>query len=279
MPIDVDPNCDVDGSNVNSILEPTVGMVFDSIEEVKSFYKSYAVRKGFQWKIRNSKTGLDGQLRYLVLACTRAGSCAPKISSTIKTFPTSGAQCDAKITVSRGESGVWCIKKVILDHSHDLSPTKSRFFNMNKSMSLHVKRTIQVNDDAGVRINKTFQSLAGAVGGYENLPFGERDLRNYIHKERRAIGKEGDAKALLSHFRTMKEQNCNFVYDIDLDDDFRVRHVFWADARSRATYEAFGDVVTFDTTYLTNKYDMPFAAFVGVNHHGQTCLLGCGLLL
>ena len=133
--------------------------------------------------------------------------------STIKTFPTSAAQCDAKITVSRGESGVWCIKKVILDHSHDLSPTKSRFFNMNKSISLHVKRTIQVNDDAGVRINKTFQSLAGAVGGYENLPFSERDLRNYIPKERCTIGKEGDAKALLSHFRTMKEQNCNFMYD------------------------------------------------------------------
>lgn len=54
--------------------------------------------------------------------------------------------------------------------------------------------------------------------------------------------------------------------------------LFWADARSRATYEEFGDVVTFDTTYLTNKYDMPFAPFVGVNHHGQSILFGCALL-
>ena len=76
----------------------------------------------------------------------------------------------------------------------------------------------------------------------------------------------------------MREQNSNFFYDIDLDDDFHVRNVFWADARCRAAYEYFGDVVTFDTTYLTNKYDMPFAAFVGVNHHGQSTLLGCGLL-
>jgi hypothetical protein len=28
------------------------------------------------------------------------------------------------------------------------------------------------------------------------------------------------------------------------------------------------------TTYLTNRYDMPFAPFVGVNHHGQSILLG-----
>ena len=76
----------------------------------------------------------------------------------------------------------------------------------------------------------------------------------------------------------MREQNSNFFYDIDLDDDFHVRNVFWADARCRVAYEYFGDVVTFDTTYLTNKYDMPFAAFVGVNHHGQSTLLGCGLL-
>jgi len=76
----------------------------------------------------------------------------------------------------------------------------------------------------------------------------------------------------------MREQNPNFFYEIDLDDDFHVRNVFWADARSRAAYEYFGDVVTFDTTYLTNRYDMPFAAFVGVNHHGQSTLLGCGLL-
>jgi hypothetical protein len=44
-------------------------------------------------------------------------------------------------------------------------------------------------------------------------------------------------------------------------------------------YEYFGEVITFDTTYLmTNKYDMPVAPFVGVNHHGQSILLGCALL-
>ncbi|XP_020415665.1 protein FAR1-RELATED SEQUENCE 8-like [Prunus persica] len=50
------------------------------------------------------------------------------------------------------------------------------------------------------------------------------------------------------------------------------------DSRSRAAYEEFGDAITFDTTYLTNKYDMPFATFVGVNHHRHSILLGCGLI-
>ena len=40
----------------------------------------------------------------------------------------------------------------------------------------------------------------------------------------------------------------------------------------------FGDVISFDTTYLTNTHKMPFVPFVGVNHYGQSILLGCGLL-
>ncbi|OMO51407.1 hypothetical protein CCACVL1_29812 [Corchorus capsularis] len=32
-------------------------------------------------------------------------------------------------------------------------------------------------------------------------------------------------------------------------------------------YQYFGDAVTFDATYLTNKYGMPFVPFTGVNHH------------
>ena len=40
----------------------------------------------------------------------------------------------------------------------------------------------------------------------------------------------------------------------------------------------FDDVLTFDTTYLTNIYQMLFCPFVGVNHHGQSILLGYKLL-
>ncbi|KAK2633759.1 hypothetical protein Ddye_028551 [Dipteronia dyeriana] len=46
----------------------------------------------------------------------------------------------------------------------------------------------------------------------------------------------------------------------------------------RIPYEKFGNVVTFDTTYRTNKYGLPFAPFSGVNHHYQTIQFGCALL-
>ena len=80
----------------------------------------------------------------------------------------------------------------------------------------------------------------------------------------------------MAHFSHMRQMNNDFYFEIDFDDNNRISNVFWADAHSRAACEEFGDVVSFDTTYLTNKYDMPFAPFVGVNHHGQSILLGCG---
>jgi zinc finger SWIM domain-containing protein 3 len=43
--------------------------------------------------------------------------------------------------------------------------------------------------------------------------------------------------------------------------------VLWCDFQSQMDYRAFGDVIVFDGTYKTNKYNMPLVSFVGVNHH------------
>ena len=51
-----------------------------------------------------------------------------------------------------------------------------------------------------------------------------------------------------------------------------------ADGLSRKNYSLFGDVVSFDTTYNTNKYCMIFAPFTGVNHHRQSITFGAAFL-
>ncbi|XP_073224356.1 protein FAR-RED IMPAIRED RESPONSE 1-like [Cicer arietinum] len=165
---------------------------------------------------------------------------------TLKTLPTKINNCPTKIVFKLDKDGLWCITKFELDPTQEMSPTKARLFKDNKNVNLHVKRTIQINDDARVRINKTFQSLVKDVGGLENVPFCEKDVKNYVIKERCTIGKEGDGNTLIRYLCQMREQNSDFIYDIDLDDDFHVRNVFLVDARSRAAYEYFGDVVTFD---------------------------------
>ena len=43
-------------------------------------------------------------------------------------------------------------------------------------------------------------------------------------------------------------------------------------------YACFGDAVSFDTTFQTNKFEMPFAPLLGTNHHKQTIIFGAALL-
>ncbi|XP_022868500.1 protein FAR1-RELATED SEQUENCE 5-like [Olea europaea var. sylvestris] len=132
---------------------------------------------------------------------------------------------------------------------------------------------------AGIPLHKSYNSAVVEAGGYENMTCIEKDCRNYVEQVRRLKLGEGDAAAIQLYFSKMQSMCSGFFFSMDLDEESRLRNIFWADNRSRLAYKEFGDVVTFDTTYLMNKYDMPFAPFVGVNHHGQSTLLGCSLLL
>ncbi|RYR18029.1 hypothetical protein Ahy_B03g062662 [Arachis hypogaea] len=67
-------------------------------------------------------------------------------------------------------------------------------------------------------------------------------------------------------------------FELELEEDQSIKLAFWTDVRSRAAFEYFGDVISFDTTYNTNRYNLVCGSFVGVNHHGQSTLLGCSLM-
>jgi hypothetical protein len=167
---------------------------------------------------------------------------------------------------------------VCIDHNYGLSPSKARYLKCYRNLDSMTKRKLEINDRSEIPLSKNFDSLVVEAGGYKNFPFLERDCHNYIDKARHLQLGEGGAESLLDYFIRMRQVNDGFYFQMDLDGESRLRNVFWADARSRACYEDFGDVVTFDTIYLTNKYGMRVAPFVGVNHHGESILFGVRLL-
>ena len=65
---------------------------------------------------------------------------------------------------------------------------------------------------------------------------------------------------------------------MQLDESDRVKNIFWANASCRGAYQDFGDCVTFDTTYKTNKYHMPLGVFVGTNNHFQATIFAFSLI-
>jgi hypothetical protein len=63
-----------------------------------------------------------------------------------------------------------------------------------------------------------------------------------------------------------------------MDCEEQIANIFWADAKMIMDYAHFGDVVSFDTTFGTNKESRPFGVFVGFNHFRQTVVFGAALM-
>ncbi|KAL1532609.1 protein FAR-RED IMPAIRED RESPONSE 1-like [Salvia divinorum] len=148
----------------------------------------------------------------------------------------------------------------------------------HRSLSMKMKRQLEANDIVGIRVCKNVKLIEVQSGGPENLGATPRDCRNYINERRRLRLGEGDANAIHKLFSALQKKDPRFYYLMDTDEDLRLRNVMWIHPRSIAAYQDFHDVVSFDTTYLINQYQMPLATVVGVNHHYQSILLGCSLL-
>ncbi|XP_024042121.1 protein FAR1-RELATED SEQUENCE 5-like [Citrus clementina] len=259
--------------------EPIIGMSFDSDVDLFIYFKEYGKRKGFPILRRTSRKDSDGILRNVTFACGRSGETRSKSVNILKPQPNAKTGCNARLGAGLGDDGKWTIRSLNLEHNHVLlTPTKSKYFRCNRSLNTYAKKRLDVNDRAGIRLCKNYQSLVIEAGGHENVTFIERDCRNHVQKERRLRLGDGDAAALQNYFMKMQVEDNRFYFSMQVDDEGRLKNVFWAEPRNREAYKEFGDVVTFDTTYLTNKYDMPFAPFVGVNHHGHSILFGCGLI-
>ncbi|KAF5452014.1 hypothetical protein F2P56_027055 [Juglans regia] len=259
------------------IEEPKARMKFDSFAELMSYYKLYAKKCGIRSITQRSERDDEGSVRYVTLGCAHGGKAQNRTMNVAKPRPIGKTDCKAMINALKvGEK--MQLTTVHNTHNQGLSPQKSRFFQCNREVSETVKRVLDTNDLAGIRMNNSFGSLVVGAEGFENLPFLEKDCHNYIDKARHLRLGAGGAGALRDYFCRMQYKNHGFFALMDLDDDERLKNIFWTDPCSRAAYQDFGDVITFGTTYLTNRYGMPFALFVGVNHHGQSILLGAWLI-
>jgi len=156
---------------------------------------------------------------------------------------------------------------VKLEHNHDISPKNSIFISQHRKIEPHVQRRLELFAAAGVKTSKSVRTLTNEVGRVENKSCLPRDCRNNLDKARRLRLKDANPNTVHKLFLRMQEVSRNFHFEIDADREGRMRNIFSIDTRNRAAYREFNDVVTFDATYLLNKYKMPFAPLVGVNHH------------
>lgn len=234
------------GDEGECIAEPYPGLEFNSANEAYLFYQAYARFTGFKIRIGQLfRSKNDGSITSRRFVCSKEGFQHP-----------SRVGCGAFMRIKRQDSGSWIADRLEKNHNHDLD---GRMETSRKISSTSLKFIDEVSDGLD----------SVDLAEINNSIFGKGNLENNI----------GSIwyRVLFEYFQARQAEDTGFFHSVEVVDG-RCMSVFWADGRSRYSCSQFGDAVNLDTSYRKSNYLVPFATFVGVNHHKQPVLLGCALI-
>ncbi|KAK1429767.1 hypothetical protein QVD17_11985 [Tagetes erecta] len=75
-----------------------------------------------------------------------------------------------------------------------------------------------------------------------------------------------------------KEHLPDFSCEYFTDEENCLVGLFWSDGESKRNYQVFGDIMSFDATYRSNRYSMVFVPFIGIDNHNNNVSFGAALL-
>ncbi|XP_076956854.1 protein FAR1-RELATED SEQUENCE 5-like [Bidens hawaiensis] len=261
------------------------GMVFDTPDDAYDFYNRYMFSHGFGIRIHavyKNKTTNEHYRKYYV--CNKEGfkdlKCKSSMENAKKRRRDLRTGCKACIRISKGKDGKWFVDIFNNSHNHELTITPTKVMKHRSHGKFHrslvCKSLMAELSQSGLKPCQIKKVINTMKNPDENDVTSKQCSDVLANQRKQYKGKE--FYGLIKHFQDKLLEDPNLYFVVDLFDYGSPRNIFWADGRSRDSYIKFRDVVVFDVTYMTNKFKMPFAPFVGVNHHGQSILFGGALL-
>ncbi|XP_073152453.1 protein FAR1-RELATED SEQUENCE 5-like [Henckelia pumila] len=149
----------------------------------------------------------------------------------------------------------------------------------SRNISHAQKSTLEALVNVGISVANVVSYMENEAQGPQNLSFTRKDVYDHLGRIRKHTKVEnGDASALLHHFINKANKESNFYWNVQLDDENRVMNFFFRNSRCQVDFDYFGDILSFDTTYRTNRYNLVCAPFVGINHHKQNVMFGLAFM-
>ncbi|KAK9750148.1 hypothetical protein RND81_02G176800 [Saponaria officinalis] len=230
---------------------PRVGMEFNTLEDGIQFYRIYAITCGFDIRKSSQRRFRDETIRTKHIVCHREGF---------------------------GESKK--IKNLVNTKTDETPKKKERVTTIRR---FGCRAMIQLMFQLGKYVICQFREghnhplVLEVANGYENVGATLLDFKNFQREVKLFIGDQ-DAQMFINHLQNLVETEQGFYFSYDVYDSQNLCRVFWSDAESRRNYSLFGDAVSFDPTYGTNKYCMVFTPFTGVDHHNRSFTFAATLL-
>lgn len=247
--------------------------MFDNFDEAYNMYLDYANKARFS--IRKSTTKRKkGEITHKYILCNKAGK--PRrtvVKDTLlqeKQNEDIQNKGDKKVKEKRNSNytvtdckacvrfkaihGTPCYKlySFVENHNHPLVDennmdllTTRRKLDFSDKLFIHQASLSNNGPTKAHRLRVAF------MGGYHNVRGNPSDWKNFRRSVNKYIGTR-DAQMLIDKMNDRKKHVPNFSFQYHTVND-ELSCMFWSDETMKCNYYAFGDVVSFDATYRTNR--------------------------
>ena len=242
-------------------VKPLLDQIFKNIEEGFDFYKEYGRLSGFDVRRSSEKSDKYGRTIRKYFVCSRSGRPDSKNEETenqrrIRTV-SAKCECPAELVLGLHNSGGFYVKKFTEYHNHPFAGRGGmQFLRCSRSLTEFHKRFIVDAAKSNIGASRAHAILKSMIGSYEDIGATVVDFKNFSRDIKQYIGKH-DADMIIQKFKDIQESSdTGFKFEYRTDSENHLTQLFWADGEGRKNYEVFGDVVSFDATYRTNRYDV-----------------------
>ena len=248
-------------SSVDLVEMPFANQVFDSLDKAFKFYKEYGRLGGFDVRKGTEKKDADGTIILKHFVCSKEGynvanfGSEEKVGKIVKERRTGSRRCGckAKIVVKIMSLNRYFILNFVESHNHPLASEDGRqFLRCSRDMSISLRNMVFDASKVNIGCSKAYSLVKEMAGGYSNVGATLRDFRNFSRDLKEYVGVR-DGQMVIDNFKVMQETSKAFYFAYELDPDGHLIMLFWADPTGRRNFEIYGDAVSFDATFDTNK--------------------------
>ncbi|XP_019151959.1 PREDICTED: protein FAR1-RELATED SEQUENCE 5-like [Ipomoea nil] len=264
---------------------PYEGQRFETIDIGIDFYQAYAKEAGFDVRHGSKRRNRMGEVSIKYMLCSREGYKAERNEATNtankrkrRRRVSNRIGCKTRMVMTKCDTGGYKVHAMELCHTHCLCSDKAKpFLKINRQLDIGHKTFLAHCAKANIGPTKAFRLFKQMVGSFTDLGATCIDFCNF-RRDLLAYIAEADAQMVIEDMFKRKQENPDFYFDYDIDEEAQLSRIFWADAESRRNYACFGDVMSFDATYSTNRYKLVFVPFMGVDNHKRSITFGAGLI-
>nr|KAJ0216170.1 hypothetical protein LSAT_V11C300114480 [Lactuca sativa] len=269
--------------DVHVQLIPFKGLIFKSLKLAIKMYSEYVEIGGFDVRLSTQSRFDNKIIKKKHVICNRGGKQKKKSCDTLGTsgvkrkrnLNSRAIGCQAKI-IFKSVYGTPDYKVFQFDELHNHPLEKRSDLKKARQMSYSEKEFIVRSSTSKIGPTMAHKLRASLRGGYEFVNPKVVDYKNLRRDINRVIGYK-DAQMIVNTMNDRRAHYPNYSFEFNCQDDV-LDCMFWADEMEKAYYAEFGDVISFDATFRTNKYRMVFVSFTAIDHHKKSVTVGSGLL-